>query len=186
MGSFYKPKCRTQAHLPALHPGSCPSTRQIGDTPHTTAPQQGSSAGEVVRVGDDFCDIKRQALRKGSAATKRNSTTRMGHTTSLERSQGKMMTWNIQLIWPHFPACLLGWPHSFQGASAAGFSSTISMGPRAPLGTFDPLVLLCLNKEGAGGKGGEEKRKAAVACGLLCRQQSLDPEAGTSHSPEWW
>lgn len=59
------------------------------------------------------------------------------------------------------------------------------MGPRTPLGTFDPVVLLCLNKEAAGGKGGEEKRKAAVARDLLCRQQSLDPGAGISHSPEW-
>lgn len=185
MGSFYKPKCRTQAHLPALHPGSCTSTCQIGDTPHTTAPQQGSSAGKVVHVGDDFCDIKSQALRKSRAATKRNSATRMGHTTSLERSQGKMMTWNVQLIWPHLPACLLGWPHSLQGGSAAGFSSTVSMGPRTPLGTLDPVVLLRLNKEEAGGKRVEEKRKAAVACDLLCRQQSLDPGAGTSPSPEW-
>lgn len=158
VGSFYKPKCRTQAHLPALHTSSRTSTHQIGDTPHTTAAQQGSAAGKVSRVGDDFYNIKSQALRKGSAATKRNSAKRMGHTTSLERSQGKMMTWNIPLIWPHLPACLLGWPHSFQGGSAAGFSSTISTGPRTPRDprSFSAALLEQGGGRWEGGRGEEE------------------------------
>lgn len=65
---------------------------------------------------------------------------------------------NIQLIGPIIHHALWGGLTHFgvgvMGGGDAGFSSVFSMGPRAPLGTLDPLMLLCLNKEEAGGKGG--------------------------------